>query len=119
MAKRPHRQHQPAILDQTVLDQLVSILWDPDTNDWRELRSCADAIQDISLVLAAYMPNRKPAPKVVVRPTLRQDNARHEAKHLLRHYFRMFAGGTRWHPDNDAETDCIVDLIIEAAGPAR
>lgn len=28
-----------------------AILWDPDTKDWRELQSCADAIEAITLAL--------------------------------------------------------------------
>jgi hypothetical protein len=34
-----------------VLLDVIDVLWDWDKSDWKELQSCADAVQDITLAL--------------------------------------------------------------------
>lgn len=38
------------------LEEVVSVLWDQDHNDWRELNSCADAIDDITGLVQHFTP---------------------------------------------------------------
>lgn len=45
----------------TKLDEIRAILWDEELDDWRELQSCADAIQDICLILDRPEPAPEPA----------------------------------------------------------
>lgn len=44
-------------------------------------------------------------------------DAKHEAKKLLRYYFRLIAegAGINWTSDNDAEIDAIVEFLLTAS----
>ena len=45
--------------DVRTVDQICAVLWDRKARDWRELNSCADAIQDVCLILGSGERGRK------------------------------------------------------------
>lgn len=117
-----------------VLEQVIDVLYDREAGDWRELQSCADAVQELSIILDPVIqaPRAAPAPATVwivyeewerggdgghacivsVHATKQEAEDVQEATivGLLKDGFQVWG----WEWDEDDEADWEVDVHVEA-----